>query len=90
MQDQAYCSRFSDDMHHMTACDSIVGPKSFMYRKSTSNQRIEPEYENFRKLGIHWRIMFFKDLRDSETFDFENRVTNECLRFCFRNGLQTD
>ena len=43
-----------------------------------------------RKLGIHWWINLFKDIKDSGMFDFENPIIKECLRFCFMDALQTD
>lgn len=68
----------------------MAGLKSFIYGKSTTNQRIESWWGILRKLGIHWWINFFKDIRDSGIYNFENPLTKECLKFCFMNALQTD
>lgn len=68
--------------------DSLAGVKSFMYGKSTSNQRIEEWWGVLRKLGIHWWINLFKDIRDTGMFDLDNPVVKERLRFM--DALQTD
>jgi hypothetical protein len=74
--------------YHST--DSMAGIKSFMYGKSTANQKIEQWWGTMRKLGIHWWINFFKDIWDSGLFDIQNMVIKECVRFCFMDALQTD
>ncbi|OWF36955.1 hypothetical protein KP79_PYT02570 [Mizuhopecten yessoensis] len=68
----------------------MAGTKSFMSGKSTSNQRIEAFWGTLRKLGVHWWINLFKDIRDCGMFDIDNPVVKECLRFCFMDALQTD
>lgn len=44
--------------------DSLAGMKSFMYGKSTSNQRIEAWWSYLRRQGVHWWINKLNDLRD--------------------------
>lgn len=56
---------FLQPLFRYTSTDSMAGIKSFMYGKSTSNQRIEAWWEKLRKLGIHWWINLFIDIRDS-------------------------
>ena len=70
--------------------DSMAGMKSFMSGKSTSNQRIEAFWGTLRKLGIHWWINLFKDIRDCGLFYTDHPVVKECLQFCFMDALQTD
>ena len=52
--------------------DSLSGSKSFMYGKSSSNQRIEAWWSFFRKSETDWWITFLKDLRDSGQFSDAN------------------
>lgn len=63
------------------ARDSMSGLKSFIYGKSTSNQRIEAWWGILRRNGIHWWINLFKDLKDSNRFNLEDPVQQECLNF---------
>ena len=81
---------FLQPLFRYNSTDSMAGIKSFMYGKSTANQRIEAWWGTLRKLGIHWWINLFKDIRDSGLFEIQNPVIKECLRFCFMDALQTD
>lgn len=54
------------------ATDSMAGIKSFIYGKSTTNQRIEAWWGILRKHGISFWINLFKDLRDCGLFDLNN------------------
>lgn len=73
-----------------SAGDSMAGVKSFMYGKSTSNQRIEAFWGLLRRQGIHWWINLFKDLRDTNQYDDSNPLHVECLKFCFMNVIQAE
>ena len=68
----------------------MAGMKSVMYGKSTSNQRIDAWWGTLHKLGIHWWINLFKDIRDCRLFNIDSPVVKECLKFCFVDALQTD
>lgn len=68
--------------------DEFSGPRSFMYGKSTSNQRIEAWWSILRMQCCDWWINFFKDLRDSGIYDDTNPVHCDCLRFCFMKVLR--
>ena len=70
--------------------DSLAGMKSFMYGKSTSNQRIEAWWSYLRRQGIHWWINKLKDLRDRGRYDSLNPIHVECLRFCLFDVLQAE
>ena len=49
--------------------DNFSGYDSFRYGSSTSNQRIEAWWSQFRKAKGTWWINFFKDLIDSNVYD---------------------
>ncbi|OWF45037.1 hypothetical protein KP79_PYT01623 [Mizuhopecten yessoensis] len=73
-----------------SARDSMAGMKSFMYGKSTSNQRIEAFWGLLRRQGFDWWINLFKDLRDMNAFDDCDPLHVECLKFCFMNVIQAE
>ena len=56
---------------------------SFLFGRSTANQRIEAWWSYLRKNCLHWWINYFKDLRDRGIFDDSNVFRTECLRFFF-------
>ena len=72
--------------------DSFAGIKSFLYGKSTSNQRIECWWAFLRNSCTDWWIKYFRDLRDEGLYDANDQIQVECLKFCFthviRCGLQ--
>lgn len=70
--------------------DEFAGEKSFMYGKSTSNQRIEAWWSIFKRINSSWWIQYFKDLRDSGAFNDSNVVHTECIRFCFMDIIQEE
>lgn len=70
--------------------DSMAGLKSFMYGKSTANQRIERWWGYLKQQGINWWKNTLLDLRDRGRFDASNALHVECLRFCVTNVLQSE
>jgi hypothetical protein len=56
--------------------DGLAGHKSFMYGKSTSNQRIKDWWGQ-------WWIDNFKTLKTSGLFCDANIIHQECLKFCY-------
>ena len=70
--------------------DSLAGPKSFMYGKSTSNQRIEAWWSILRKTNSDWWIKYFKDLRDSGLYDNSDPIQVQCLKFCFMPIIRSE
>lgn len=70
--------------------DDFAADKSFMYGKSTSNQRIEAWWGRLRQGCADWWIEFFKDLRDSGRYCDDNIIHCECLKFCFMDILQSE
>jgi hypothetical protein len=62
--------------------DCMSGRKSFLYGRSTSNQRIDNS-------TTFWKN-FFKDLRDTGYLHDGDPVHTECVRFCFLSLIQQD
>ena len=63
--------------------DGLAGHKSFMYGKSTSNQRIEAWWGQLRKNCAQWWMDHFKTLKTSGLFCDANIIHQECLKFCY-------
>eukprot|EP00112_Aurelia_sp_Birch-Aquarium-sp1_P023636 Seg7107.2 transcript_id=Seg7107.2/GoldUCD/mRNA.D3Y31 product="hypothetical protein" protein_id=Seg7107.2/GoldUCD/D3Y31 len=70
--------------------DESAGMGSFIFGKSTSNQRIESWWSYLRRNQLTWWMNFFKDLRDQGFYDDSNPVHVESLRFCFYPILQDE
>ena len=70
--------------------DDFSGDKSFMFGKSTSNQRIEAWWGRLRQGCTDWWIEFFKDLRVSGLYCDDNIIHCECLKFCFMDVIQSE
>lgn len=70
--------------------DAMSGRKSFMYGRSTSNQRIERFWGVLNgNFTTFWKN-YFKDLRDSGYLHDDDPVHIECVRFCFLSLIQRD
>ena len=69
--------------------DSFSGYDSSRYG-STSNQRIEAWWSQFRKAKGTWWINFFKDLIDSNVYDKNINYHVEIIGFCFMFILQQE
>ena len=72
------------------ARDDFGGEKSFMYGRSTSNQRIEAWWGILRKQCSDWWIKYFKDLRDAGLFCDDDIVHRECLKFSCMDIIQME
>ena len=70
--------------------DSFSGDNSFIYGKSTSNQRIESWWSQLRRNNADWWIRYFKDLQYRGLFCNEDIIHVECLKFCFMQVLQNE
>lgn len=70
--------------------DDFAGDKSFMYRKSATNQRIEALWGRLRQGCAEWWITFFKGLRDSGWYYDDDIIHCECLKFCFMDVIQSE
>lgn len=81
---------FLQPFFRYNCADNMAGLNSFIYGKSTTNQKIESWWGSLRRQGIHWWICKLKDLRDSGRFDSLNQIHVECLRFCCSRVLQAE
>ena len=63
---------------------------SFIFGKSTANQRIEAWWSFLRKRSLQRWMNYFKDMIDTAVFDTSNIVEFECIRFCFYGLLQNE
>ena len=70
--------------------DGMAGVKSFLYGKSTANQRIEAWWSILRRTNSNWWINFFKDMRDSGIYNSSNPIQYSCLQFCFMPIVQAE
>lgn len=70
--------------------DSFRAERSFLYGRSTANQRIEAWWSQLKRLSGHEWINFFKDLRDAGIFDTSDDIHIECARFAFMSLIQRD
>lgn len=70
--------------------DEFSGEKSFLYGRSTANQRIEAWWGLLRKSCTDWWIRFFKDLRDAGLYEDDNEFHIECLKFCYMDLIQKE
>ncbi|KAJ8042513.1 hypothetical protein HOLleu_13582 [Holothuria leucospilota] len=70
--------------------DAFSRERSFLFGRSTSNQRIECWWSQLRRMCTAFWINFFKDMRDEGIFDNSDPVQVEGMRFCFSHLLQED
>ena len=63
---------------------------SFRFGSSTTNQRIESSWSQFRKTKSTWWINYFKDMIAQNIFNPSIVYHVDCLRFCFITLLQND
>ena len=60
---------------------------SFIFGKSTGNQRIEVWWSYLNKLFLGCWISYFKDFIDEGTFDTSDPIQSQCIRFYFYGYL---
>ena len=70
--------------------DNSAGDESFRYGPSTSNQRIESWWSQFRRNRSNYWINLFKDMCDSGILETDIDYHIASLRFCFMGLLQTE
>ncbi|XP_071797832.1 uncharacterized protein [Asterias amurensis] len=70
--------------------DEHSGLKSFMYGKSTSNQRIERWWGSMRTGSMNYWLNTFKDMVDTGAYDNSCPLQKECIRFCFTRLLRSE
>ena len=64
--------------------------ESFLYGKSTANQRIEAWWGILRRQGADFWISLFKDLRDTGCLNTHNTLHIKSLWFAFLNLIRQD
>ena len=79
---QKFMRRFNDD--------PFAGINSFLYGRSTANQRIEAWWSMFRRQCSNFWINTFKDMQTIGLIDVDDPIHIECLRFCFLDLIRTD
>lgn len=67
--------------------DEYAGNRSFLYGKSTQNQRIECLWGMVRRQGMQYWINFFQELAESGFHD-GGYLDQELSRFCFLEMVQ--
>ncbi|XP_013401462.1 uncharacterized protein LOC106167276 [Lingula anatina] len=68
--------------------DNMSGEKSFLYGRSTSNQRIERWWLELRQSTIQFWMDFFRNMEDQALFSSDNVLQKEIIRFCFMELIQ--
>lgn len=63
---------------------------TFLYGKSTANQRIESWWSKFKLTGISVWIEHFKQLECSGVIDITRELDIECIRFCYMALLRDE
>jgi hypothetical protein len=67
--------------------DEQAGPESFLYGRSTANQRIESWWGILRKENVEFWMSLFHELQGQGLFDGGER-DKELIRFCFQDLIQ--
>ena len=70
--------------------DGFAAEKSFLYGKSTTNQRIEAWCSILRRGCTDWWIKYMKVLRDRGIYDDSDNIQVECLKFCYCDLIQKE
>ncbi|XP_013381978.1 uncharacterized protein LOC106152794 [Lingula anatina] len=63
---------------------------SFLYGRSTSNQRIESWWSKFGSMGMTTWIEHFKELTGQGIIDTSNNLDIECCRYCYMHVLKLE
>ena len=92
------CDRGTENVHlekiqkflRKDGTDAFSGMNSFLYGRSTANQRIESWWSVLRKQLANFWINRFKDMQEIGILNIDDPVHVECLRFCFMALLQDE
>lgn len=68
--------------------DEFSGSDSFLYGRSTSNQRIESWWSILRKQGMNFWMNLFKDMISAGLLDTSDVIHIHALRYCFMDLIQ--
>lgn len=63
---------------------------TFLYGRSTANQRIEAWWSKFRMFGMQTWIDHFKQMDDFGVIDVSLTMVRECIRFCYLDLLRAE
>ncbi|XP_066913459.1 uncharacterized protein [Clytia hemisphaerica] len=74
--------------HPIDESDNAFGLQSFLYGKSTSNQRIEAYWSKLRPTVTQYWMSHFKDMRDAGELDETDDLFRDCLRFSYMSLIQ--
>lgn len=67
--------------------DAFAGNKSFLYGRSTANQRIESWWGILRKQSVQFWMNLFKTLQDDGHFSGDS-LDKSLMQFCFLERVQ--
>lgn len=92
------CDRGTENVHieriqkfwRRSGTDMFAGNNSFVYGRSTANQRIESWWAMLRRQCTNSWMNMFKDMQTLGLLNVQDKVHIECLRFCFMDLLQGD
>ena len=92
------CDRGTENVHieriqkHLRASgdDTFAGENSFVYGKSTGNQRIEAWWAVLRRQCTSYWINMFKDMQQFGLINTGDPIHIQCLRFCFMGLINDD
>lgn len=70
--------------------DRAINNTTFMYGRSTANQRIESWWSKFRAQGMDFWISHFQELSEIGIIDISNELHVECCRFCYMPLLSVE
>ena len=70
--------------------DMLAGQNSYVYGRSTANQRIESWWAILRRQCTSFWINMFKDMSTVGLIKTDDPVHINCLRFCFMHLIQND
>ena len=70
--------------------DMFSGNDSFIYGKSTGNQRIESWWSILRRQNANYWMNLFKDMITIGLFNPSDPIHIHCIRFCFMHLISND
>ena len=70
--------------------DELSGENSFVYGKSTGNQRIESFWGQLRRHCVQFWMDLFKDMVSTGQLDTSNKIHMLTLRYCFLHLIRKD
>ena len=92
------CDRGTENVHlekmqkfwRRNGTDMFAGVNSFLYGRSTANQRIEAFWAVLRRQCTNFWMNMFSDMVQVGLFDVSDKVHIECARFCFMGLLRKE